>query len=261
MERRSFLQSAGAAVVAGTTAFSRGAEPSAKPPDSQPIVLVTSAESPLGEALAAALASRCQVRRSNSAATSGDAAPEAMKRLDELLSGCEAVVCLAQPPAGADAGQRVDYCTRGVNQLLAAAVRQNVRLVIFLGSLEVVTGYDQRLQVDETFRPIPTTDANSLPPYLGEFVCREFAREGKIRCVSLRLGHLRDAAGDLPADVDPLTISLQDVTQAVERTLATALSPASRLAAWEVFHIQSAPAGARFTTAKAQRILGYKPQT
>jgi len=265
MKRRQFLQSAGMMVAGGTTA--RGGErrsPGESPAGQETgpaTVLVTSAECPLAEKLATALASEYQVRRLSSTATTGDPAPEAKSRIADALKDCAAVVCAAQPPAEMDAEATLDYRTRGVYDLLGAAVRQNVRLCIYLGSLETMAGYDTGLQVDETFRPVPAADAHSLSPYLGEFVCREFAREGKIRCVSLRLGHVGDLDGDERARNDPLALDTRDAIQAVQRALASGLAQPSRLAAWEVFHIQSPVPGARFATAKAQRVLGYKPRS
>ena len=44
--------------------------------------------------------------------------------------------------------------------------------------------------VNENWRPRPSTNSHLLGPYVAEFVCREFAREGKLSVTCLSMGDL-----------------------------------------------------------------------
>ena len=44
--------------------------------------------------------------------------------------------------------------------------------------------------VAESWRPRPSVDSFVLSKHLGEFTCREFARERKLNVTCLRLGNL-----------------------------------------------------------------------
>ena len=77
--------------------------------------------------------------------------------------------------------------------------------------------------------------------YLGEFTCREFAREGSVRVTCLRLGALD---GD---STDALTTA--DAVQAIAKAL-TANGPH-----WQVLHVQSDVPDARFPTGRMKEVL------
>ena len=96
--------------------------------------------------------------------------------------------------------------------------------------------------------------------YLGELVCREFAREGNVNVVVLRLGE-NTAEGETPGTSALYTV---DAVNAVEKALTAELS------GWlDIFHIQSDVPNARFLTGQPwwsaddvspSYSLGYAPQ-
>jgi nucleoside-diphosphate-sugar epimerase len=161
-----------------------------------------------------------------------------------LLRGARAVVVLPTRGHPATLADQIDDCTRSVYELLQAAVSAQVRQVVYLSTLAMMDAYDASLQVDEEWRPRPG-DSDSLPLDLGEFVCREFAREGKLDVVVLRLGEFVAA----------------DAVEAVRRTLDAQLADGGpRLGSWSVVHIHSGSTP-RFPLNKAARLLGYRPRT
>lgn len=155
----------------------------------------------------------------------------------------------------------MDYRTRGTYNLLRSASEQGVPHIIYLSSLKLLTGYDRGFEVTEDWRPVPSGDAEVLSHYLGEFTCREFAREGRLGVVVLRLGEVvqgNEVAGEA---FDPLWLDHRDAVQAVAKALDARLAgagPAGR--SWSVFHIASGSPQARFTCERAKRAFGYAPQ-
>jgi nucleoside-diphosphate-sugar epimerase len=123
-----------------------------------------------------------------------------------------------------------------------------------------MVGYDEAFQVDEDWRPIPG-DSVGLAEYLGEYVCREFAREGKLSMTVLRLGKVIRAEDFAGQPFDPLWVDRRDIAQAVSLALAAQLAAGGpRLGAWSIFHILSGSPRARFSIERARRVLGYRPQ-
>ena len=59
-------------------------------------------------------------------------------------------------------------------------------------TLQLFAKLDQNMTIGPNWRPRPTTDLFPLSRHLGEFVCREFAREGKINISIIRLGDTID---------------------------------------------------------------------
>jgi hypothetical protein len=206
--RRAFLASM---AVGGAAIAAAGASAPAKR------VLLAGRKSALAEALAAGLGAGYEVGRG-----------------EEVTRGTAAVVVLPGEPG--EMADQIDRATRGVYDLLQATVGVGVGQVVYLSTLGMMAAYGDRLQADEEFAPRPD-DATGLPEFLGEFVCREFAREGKLAAVVLRL-----AAG-----LDP-----RDAAEAVRLALDAQLAGAvPRLGTWSILHI--AP-GAR----KAQKWLGFQ---
>ena len=144
--------------------------------------------------------------------------------------------------------------------LLQAAAQEGVKHLIYLSSLAVMTGYPEDLAVDEDWRPLPKGDSPGLAEYLGEVVCREFAREGKVHVVVLRLGKVVQAEGTTGQPFDLLWVEQADVVQAVSLALSAQLDKnGPRLGAWSVFHILSGSRRVRYSIDKAKRLLGYRP--
>ena len=140
---------------------------------------------------------------------------------------------------------------------VGAAAEEGVPRFIFLSSLSVMGRYDEDYVVTERWQPSPTTETGVLCFHLGEFICREFAREQKIEIVCLRLG---DLVGDGDVNLSSSALYSEDAVQAVERALTADVSEgyADSRGYWAVFHIQSDVPGMRFTTITAETRLGYR---
>lgn len=276
MKRRSFLQRAGLLVAGGTgvlAAERRSAEAAegeaserSPPPGRPKAVLLTTAECQLARVLARELGSRYRLRLTGETGLRGDfqwmrtdLADDAAA--DALVRGMDAIVHLAQPPADAAAANRMDHRTRLTYNLLNAASRQHVRLLIYLSSLTVFAGCPKGFIIDGQWRPSPTSDAEPLSFHLGEFICREFAREASLRVIVLRLGTVIRAEEVQGRPHDPLWVDERDVCQAVSRSVDLGLDYESTgFGAWNVFHILSGSPPASFSAAKARDTLGYQPR-
>jgi uronate dehydrogenase len=208
-------------------------------------VLITSAASQLPQVLARSLSSIHEVRLTDTQQASSDLE---LVRSDlghtaptnELVRDVDAIIHSGGMDPAASASDQLDFQMRCTYNLLRAAVEEGVPRFIYLSSLRLMDGYDQDLAVTERWKPLPTTDLPVLCYHLGEFVCREFAREGKISVVLLRLG---DITAETSPDPTPAALYLDDAVDAVEKALTAALS------GWlDIFHIQSAVPGARYLT-------------
>ena len=87
--------------------------------------------------------------------------------------------------------------------------------------------------VTEGWRPLPTTEPRDLCYHLGEFVCNEFARQGKISAVHLRLGELIWEDQE-PEQIPTSALYGDAAVQAIESAL-TGNIPRW----WGVIHVQS----------------------
>ncbi len=217
-------------------------------------VLLTAAASPIAQALAANLPADYTLRL-----TERSLVPKlpqvAVSPLDHdfstnlLVRGQDAIIHVAEPlPSDNDVTQ-IDYLTRSTYNLCQAAVAEGVPHLIYLSTLDLMTAYDPSYLVSERWRPRPGPASPLLAKHLGELVCREFAREGKLAVTVLRLGTLVSDE----SEPTPTALSVADLTQAVTQALTT---DSGR---WAVFHIQHAGPNARFSTALAKRQLGYTP--
>ncbi len=272
MKRRQFLQAAGTAGLAlarqprEAPAAETGQTGQAAQGHRAKAVLITSAETPLALALAEGLATQYRVRwTSRSAARAPSRFEYVPSPLEHdastrsVVRGMDAVVLAPEAPAQTGAAPTVDERARWTYNLLQAAALEGVRAAVFLSSMEMMAGYDPRFAVDEQWRPLPTLRSGALPDYLGEFTCREFAREGKLAVAVLRLGRVRQTQEKAGQPGDGLALDGRDAVQAVDLALRALLAEPARLGPWSVFHIVSAAAESRFPSAKAQRVLGYRP--
>ena len=175
---------------------------------------------------------------------------------NDLVRGMDVIVHSGGSDGDADVSERLDIAMRRLYNLVWAAYEEGVPRVVILSSLSVMRRYDEGLAVTEGWKPAPTTDANVLGFHLGEFICREFAREHRIEVVCLRLG---DLAWD--ADVSPSTsaLYLDDALCAIECALTVDISEgyAGSRSYWGLFHVQSAVSNQRYLTAAAESKLGY----
>ncbi len=222
-------------------------------------ILITSAACPLAQALAAALSSEHQVRLTErvfvetehefaQCALGHDAATNL------LVRGMDAIVHVAEPLPHENENEQIDYLTRCTYNLLYAAAQEGVPRAVFLSTLDVMARYDENLTVGERWRPLPTCEARALSKHLGEFTCREFAREHKISVIVLRLGKIVKADEVKDQPFDPMWVDERDVAHAVSCALS------AKTWRWSIFHIQHDSPRARFSVAYAKRALGYSPQ-
>ena len=215
-------------------------------------LLLTTARNRLARHLARALATRHRIvltdtlpvptrRRFVSCALNHD------DETRQLVEGMDAVIWSGWTDPSEDASLRLDRQTRCLYNLLRAAREAGVPRVVQLSSLAVMDQIPSDLRVTERWLPLPAADPPILTYRLGEILCREFAREGKLQVVCLRLGSI--LWGSEGASADGVTI--QDAVEAVERSLA------AELPGYSMFHIQSGVPGQRFDTGRAQRNLGF----
>lgn len=275
MKRRNFLQAAGVIGATGSGALAGenppGGETSQAPETrqnqpGQKRVLVTSADSPLGQAVAAALGGRYRVHLTSSLDVP-TAQPFMRSDLghDEstnaLVQGTDAIVHIATPPPDADQYGQIDHRARCTYNLLMAAAEERIETVVYLSSLEMFKGYDEDYEVTEDWQPLLSSQPAALADYLGEFTCREFAHESRLRVVVLRLGTVvrEDEVQGKP--FDPLWVEQRDVVQAIASTLHVSLDD-TELAGrrWTILHIGSGSPDARFTSQRAAELIGYQPQ-
>jgi nucleoside-diphosphate-sugar epimerase len=276
MRRREFLQKTGLVVAAGSGGLAIPASRAAaqqeqnqrdKPSgDHRRGVLVTSADSTLARFLAGALASQFHVRLTGPVRGAAEvdfvaSRLEADEATRAAVRGMEAIVHVAEPPAGSDHDAAIDHRTRGTYNLLRAAVAEGVGQVVYLSSLATMLGYDEQYEVTETWRPTPMAAPDGLSHYLGERTCREFAHSGKLNAAVLRLGTVVDAGATTGKPLGPLGIDRRDVARAVSLALGCLFDKhADRPGWWSVFHVQADSPRARFSIAKARRVLGFQPQ-
>ena len=226
-------------------------------------ILITGASAPLSRHLASALGGRHTITL-----TDIDDAPGAVRcdldhddATSELVRGMDVIVHSGQTDINADVSERLDTAMRRLYNLVQAACEEGVPRVVFLSSLSVMGRYDEGLAVTERWKPAPTTDADVLGFHLGEFICREFARERRIEVVCLRLGDLVWSA-DSPPSMSALFPD--DALRTIESALTVDISEgyAGSRSYWGLFHVQSAAPNQRYLTAAAEAKLGYtRPAT
>jgi len=143
-------------------------------------VLIVSAEGGPKQAITSHLNLTYQLRVASRAAVRELSADRGRSvAIRTLFRSLDAIVHVPDQSDQSVLPQRIDDCTRVTYSLLQAAVQEGVRQVVYLSSLAMMVGYDEAFQVDEDWPPIPG-DSLGLAEYLGEYVCREFAREGKL---------------------------------------------------------------------------------
>ena len=174
---------------------------------------------------------------------------------DDVVRGIDAIIHLGYNAVDSgDPSALLDFHTRGTYNLLTAAVEAGVSRCIYLSTLRLLEDYDENLTVTEKWRSLPPSeDPLLLSCHLGEIVCKEFARDGLIDVVTLRLGFPL-VCGDRHAAVDSggsAAVSLDDVFTVVERSLT------ADIARWQDIHVQSPVPRQRFLMHAAGEILQF----
>ncbi len=211
-------------------------------------VLITSGGSTLAQALAADLSREHDVTLTDVVAVPTDLAFLQCElghdgETESLVDGMDTIVHLAELPEGLKSDEReIDFQTRCTYNLLHAAREKKVGHVVYISSLSLFSTCDPNWNVTEQWAPRPSTDAAPMGSYLGEFTCREFAREHSLRVTCLRFGDVGDG-GDM-------ALTVEDAVRAI----AMALSKDGPM--WQVLHVQSEVENARFPIDQAKKALG-----
>lgn len=162
---------------------------------------------------------------------------------ESLVDGMDAIVHVAELTDDRRSDEReIDFQTRCTYNLMVAAREKNVRHVVYLSSLSLFETCDPNWNVTEQWAPRPTTDAAPMAKYLGEFTCREFAREHSVRVTCLRFG---DVGGE-----GDTALTVGDAVRAIN----AALEKDGPM--WRVLHVQSEVENARFPIDQAKEALG-----
>ena len=219
-------------------------------------ILVTGADQPLGERVAGALHHQHRLRLCGRG--SGPAQPVAEYRQADLrsadqvaqvLAGMEAVLHFSSfdPPPAVDPQEEMDlleHASLGTYHLFEAVRKLNLNRVVLASTLAFFDAYPEHYRIDELWRPRPSTQAHELAPWLTELVAREFAREGGIYAVGLRLAPL---GNDPRRNTTPAEALL-----AIDRALVLKFTvPGYR---WHVYHIGPPD---RFIRREAHLRLGF----
>ena len=178
---------------------------------------------------------------------------------DELVKGIDTIVHIAEIPTRLIAHSEqpenfeIDFQTRCTYNLLTSAVAEGVKHFIYASTLRLFEQHGEEWTVKENWRPRPSIDSFVLAKHLGEFTCREFAREGKINVTCLRLGTIVTANETAETPFSTMSLGVEDAVAAFQN----AIQAPSR---WGIFHIQSEFPGSRFIIDKAKEQLNFNPQ-
>ncbi len=156
-------------------------------------ILITSASHDLSAVLADYLAEHHEVRLTERAHVETEhefvLSELGHDRSTNLLTrGIDAIIHAVEPLPEEDVSAQLDAATRCTYNLLMAAAEEGVQKVILLSTLELMADYPPDYRVQETWRPLPRTQPPTLTKHLAEQVSREFAREGSLGVMVLRLG-------------------------------------------------------------------------
>ena len=158
-------------------------------------ILITSAGERFSVRLAEALGKTHELRLTDRRRTP-EGTPVVLSQLgddestDDLVKDIDVIVHWGKPDPEASDSEQLDHAMRCTYNLLWAASQAGVSRFVYLSSLSVMERHDDAHAVTEQWRPAPTTEMAGLCNHLGEYVCREFARESRIDVVCLRLGDI-----------------------------------------------------------------------
>ena len=224
-------------------------------------ILLTGAASDLGRTLTTALeADGHRLLLVDGEAVSASAQSEAcvadLTESDAIWSavrGVEAVVHTGEPPANVPADPKVrdafllDYYTRGTHVLFKAGVEAGVKRFVYGSTLDLFRPYPEDVYISEMWRPLPTTDTESLARYLGELTCREFARDFLVGVTALRLGTiaLEEEVVGQPPDLTWLDRrdAVRSFCSALERDTSDHPNWSRR---WGLFHVCATPPNPKY---------------
>ena len=165
-------------------------------------LLITSASTKLARRLAASLSANHEIRLTDivDVQTDFDFIRSNLDHESQLpVQHVDSVVHLARPPSANgltlndisdSANQLLDFSTRCTYNLLTASAEAGVSNFIFLSTLRLFDRLGPNVAIGPRWRPQPSTSPDLLASYLGECICKEFARERLIKITILRLGEV-----------------------------------------------------------------------
>ncbi len=182
--------------------------------------------------------------------------------VQQAVKGMDAIIHLSELPHD-DAmhtekreQRELDFTTRSTYYLMQAAASEGIQRFVYKSSLSVFDSCPESWVATETWLPRPRAEARSMAKYLGELVCREFARESDIIVVCLRIGKVVCEEEALGRPFDPMWVDVRDAAQA----FSLALRASVQRSLLNVFHISSDSPDARFPGSKAKKGLSYQPE-
>jgi nucleoside-diphosphate-sugar epimerase len=183
--------------------------------------------------------------------------------LTTAVSGVQAVLHLAPYLQGRSVNAApvtaLDDATRGTFVLANAAREAGVERIIVASTLDLFSRFPAHYQINEVWRPRPTTDLDQLCPWLAELSLRENTRRGPFHGLCLRLGEVVDNAHAATHPYNANWVHVEDVAQAVR--CAIHFTP-PHYASWSLFHVMAAGPRAKIRHAHAisgQAEFGYAP--
>ena len=224
-------------------------------------ILVTSATSRIGRAVADALTDSYDVTRTDlpdhGGGKDGIVACDLNhdEATDDLVSGMDIVI---HPGFGAHSGDAtwlIDFHTRRSYNLLRACVDQGVPRAIYLSTLRLLEDYPERMTVSERWKPRPSTDDEILAVHLGEYTFREYAREEPISTTILRLGFpvVDGPSANAQSSGETAALAVEDLGTAVKSAIN------AELTGYQILHVQSPVSNARYLMGAAEIAIGYPP--
>ena len=178
---------------------------------------------------------------------------------NELVKGIDTIVHIAQSPPELKAqvnepeNFEIDFQTRCTYNLLIAASAEGVKHFIYASTLRLFEQHGEDWTVKENWRPRPHTEGTVLAKHLGEFTCREFALERKIKITCLRLGTIVTEEEAANSELNTMWLEMNDAVAAFQGAID---APSN----WGIFHVQSEFPGSRFDISKTKEHLKFTPQ-
>lgn len=178
---------------------------------------------------------------------------------NELVKDIDTIVHIAQTPhclkeqANEPENFEIDFQTRCTYNLLSAASAEGAKHFIYASTLRLFEQHGKDWTVKENWRPRPHTEAEVLAKHLGEFTCREFALEGKIKITCLRLGAIVTSEEAANSELNSMWLEIDDAVSAFQGAIDAPLG-------WGIFHVQSEFPGSRFDINKAKELLKFNPK-
>ncbi|MBM3265408.1 MAG: NAD(P)-dependent oxidoreductase [candidate division Zixibacteria bacterium] len=156
--------------------------------------------------------------------------------------------------------RRLDLATRGTHNLFKAGVEAGVKRFVYGSTLDIFRPYSDEVYISEMWKPLPSPDMPEMSRYLGELICREFARDFMVTVTALRLGKMvyeEQVAGQKP---DLLWVDYRDACQAFRTALdRDACDQVWWTRRWTMCHICADIPNPKYLITHAGH-LGYRPE-